>query len=198
MATGIGEIGTLVGIVKALFDIAKTGIDIRGKREKKATATIEQLKARILQLHDQIESCAMLERHVPDWITQSRTFNISLDALSDDEVQTLRGELEHFLSRTRNDSFSNAFFAARQKTVPGITEPLHLFNTAFTALTAELRHPLAASSVKNLREHWSSMQTRFSDMQNQAEHITQEASKTLGELLLELKSAASVPAPRDA
>jgi len=49
------EVGVLVGIVKALVDVAKTGTDLFGKRQKATAESVEKLKERIAGIAEQLQ-----------------------------------------------------------------------------------------------------------------------------------------------
>jgi hypothetical protein len=192
MVTGLAEAGTLVTIVKALFDITKTGIDIRGKRAKQATVTIEDLKARILRLHDLLDSCATLGRLVPDWLTRSRRFNVAADQLDDKGLYALRADLQAFIAATHYDSFSSAFFQVRHNVLPGISDLTAHFQQAFSSLDEEYRRAGPPLEISVFREKWPAMLLRMCDMQSHAQSLAIASERINAELLAELKAASAV------
>lgn len=194
MVTAIAEAGTLVAIVKALFDITKTGFDIRGKRTKEADATIEKLKARILQLHDQLDSCATLGRLVPDWLTRSRRFNVAVDHMAEKDLHSLRSELEAFIAATHYDAFSSAFFQVRHNVLAGVPELTAHFQQAFVELDGEYRHARPPAELGVFREKWPALLSRLSDMQRHAQSLAIASERINAELLAELKAASAVTA----
>ena len=194
MATGgLAEAGMLVAIVKTLFDITKTGFDLRGKRTEKANETIAKLKHRMLQLHDQLKSCGTLGRLVPDWLARSERFFFSdVNLLNDQDMLRLSQDLTHFISATRHDSFSSAFFTAEHNLLPEVQETNTRFGAAFQGLEEEVRHIEPRADPAAWRAKWPKLLPRLSDMQRQAQTLASQAAKAESLLLGELKQAAAV------
>ena len=132
------EVGLLVSIVKGLVDMAKTGTDLFGKRQKATAGAVAQLKERIAGLAEQLHQSVALSKMLPIWLKDHADVDLFTDDLSDDDVRLLDSNLRRLIHDSIHDHFSGTFFRTSFACLPGVEAGIKGFRERLLALEQQI------------------------------------------------------------
>jgi len=184
------EVGVLVGIVKALVDVAKTGTDLFGKRQKATAESVEKLKERIAGIAEQLQQSVALSNLLPIWLKDHANVDLFTDKLSNDDVKVLDSKLRQLISDSVHDHFSGTFFRTSFACLPGVEAGISRFRERLIALEQQIDGITPGDAVA-WRRTWPLIKSRMSDLRIEAVKINTLASEIHSQLVQELRQAAT-------
>lgn len=191
----ITEIGTLVGIVKNLLDINKTGRELLHAPQDNnlgITQSIRNTQERLAGISDQMFQSMTLSKMLPIWLKEYSAFDLYTDTLTDDEVRLLDRELRGLIADSIHDHFSGTFFRTSFAVLPGAEEGIQRFRDRLTALETQL-NGIPAGDATSWRRAWPILKVRMQDLRIEAVKLSNLADEVLSSLIKELRDAAHTP-----
>jgi gas vesicle protein len=188
----ITEIGTLVGILKALLEAAKSGRELFGASSKKATAeAVKKTQDRLAGIADQLFQSVALSKMLPIWLKEHATVDLYTDALTDDEVKLLDSRLRQLISDSIHDHFSGTFFQTSFAVLPGVEAGIKGFRDRLLALEGQL-NGIPPGDATSWRRAWPIVKVRMHDLRLEAVKLDNLADEVHGSLVRELRDAAGL------
>ena len=183
------EIGVLVGIIKGLVDVTKTGTDLFGKRQKATVESVSQLRERIAGLAEQLHQSIALSKMLPIWLKDQAEVDLFTDKLSNDDVRLLDSKLRQLISDSIHDHFSGTFFRTSFVCLPGVESGIETFRERLLALEQQI-NGIVPGDATAWRRTWPILKLRMHDLRVEAVKINNLADKVHNELVQELRAAA--------
>jgi len=183
------EVGLLVGIVKNLVDITKSGSGLFGKRPDTSEA-VEQLKERIAGLAEQLQQSVALSKMLPIWLKDHSEVDLFTENLTDHDVRLLDSRLRHLISDSIHDHFSGTFFRTSFACLPGVEAGIEAFRDRLLALEQQINGIVAGDAIA-WRRAWPALKLRMHDLRIEAVKINNLADEVHSDLVNELRKAGS-------
>lgn len=184
------EVGALVGVVKGLFDLTKSGMDLFGRRGEAARVPIQKLQERMSGLAEQLERSVMLSKMLPIWLKEHASVDLYEDKLSNEDVRLLDSRLRSLISDSIHDHFSGVFFRTSFAVLPGVDSAMKAFQSSLTALEQQL-NGIPPGDAVSWRRAWPLIKLRMNDLRIEAVKIDNLAEHVHAQLITEIRDAAS-------
>lgn len=182
------EIGSLVSIVKALVEIAKSANGFFGGAKKPTPEAVEQLKQRVAGLAEQLHQSVVLSKMLPVWLKEQARFDLFTDRLSDEEVRILDSGLKGLVSDSIHDHFSGVFFRTSFACLPPVESAIKSFRERLLALEQQL-NGIPPGDAQAWRFAWPVLKMRLHDLRIEAVKIDNLADEIHSSLVRELQAA---------
>ncbi|KVD70357.1 hypothetical protein [Burkholderia ubonensis] len=182
------EVGLLVSIVKNLFDIAKGGTDIFGRRQKATEEAVEQLKERITGLAEQLHQSVALSKMLPIWLKDHAEVDLFVSQLSDDDVRLLDSKLRRLISDSIHDHFSGTLFRTDFNCLPGVEIMIKGFRDRLLVLEQTL-NGIVPGDAEAWRRTWPFLKLRMHDLRVEAVKVNNLADEIHSDLVQELRQS---------
>ena len=184
------EIGALVGIVKNLLDLSKTGFDLFGRVSKKRTAEgVKRTQERLAGIAEQLYQSVALSKMLPIWLQEHSRYDLFENTLSNDDVRLLDSGLRTLISDSIHDHFSGTFFRTSFAALPGVEVAIKEFRDRLSALENQL-NGIPPGDATSWRRTWPTLKVRMHDLRSEAVKLNNLADTLHSELIVELREAA--------